>query len=796
MPVLNRKLRREFWASKGMMLAITALVAVGVMGYIYMKSAYQNLVYAKSEYYGQCRMADFWLDLKKVPLAEINELKPIPGLAELRARIGYFATVDLERQLPPVNAFVVSLPDQRQPVLNDVVMKRGTYFTEQRRNEVLVTESFAKKHQLYPGQWINLILNNRREELFIVGTALSSEFVYLVSPGTIIPDPERFGVFYIKQTYAEEVFDMEGAANQVVGRLLPSERDRTDEVLDHLERELASFGVLQKTPLRDLPSNRYLSDEIRGVGVFSTIMPSMFLAVGALVLYVLMSRLIDQQRTLIGTLKAIGYSNFQIFWHYTLLGAIIGALGGLFGSMAGYYLSILVTELYKVLFEFPNLQNRFDPQLYLTGVSISFACALIGSSQGAWAALKLRPAEAMRPRPPQQGGKILIETWSWLWSRLSFGWRLALRNIFRQRSRSSVTIFAAMMGAALTLTGFTLQYCLRYLVDFQFEKIMRSDVDLNFKDERPESALDDARRLPGVVHAEPLLSVACDFQHGPFLRKGSISGLDPAGRLTIPRDVAGNPLPIPETGLMMTRKLAEILHLQVGDEVLVTPSKGLRRTMAVPVVAINDSYLGLSVYADVQYLSRLIEEDYVVTGVQLELQRETLPQRVMYAEFCREVKRLPSLQGFNERAANVRNLRETFVKMQETVILLIVAFAGIIFFSSLLNTSLISFAERKREIGTLRVLGYTPWQIGGYFLRESMTLNLIGTVLGLPVGYALVWYMTMVYNTDMFRFPLIIPPLVFAKTFGSAVLFGSLAHVWVQSEIHNMDWRDALNVKE
>ncbi len=294
------------------MLAITALVAVGVMGYIYMKSAYQNLVYAKSEYYGQCRMADFWMDLKKVPLAEINELKPIPGLAELRARIGYFATVDLERQLPPVNAFVVSLPDQRQPVLNDVVMKRGTYFTEQRRNEVLVTESFAKKHQLYPGQWINLILNNRREELFIVGTALSSEFVYLVSPGTIIPDPERFGVFYIKQTYAEEVFDMEGAANQVVGRLLPSDRDRTDEVLDHLERELASFGVLQKTPLRDLPSNRYLSDEIRGVGVFSTIMPSMFLAVGALVLYVLMSRMIDQQRTLIGTLKAIGYSNFQI----------------------------------------------------------------------------------------------------------------------------------------------------------------------------------------------------------------------------------------------------------------------------------------------------------------------------------------------------------------------------------------------------------------------------------------------------------------------------------------------------
>jgi putative ABC transport system permease protein len=698
----------------------------------------------------------------------------------------------LERQLEPVNAYVVSLPDQRRPVINDVVLKRGGYFTERRRNEVLVTESFARRHKLYPGQWINLILNNRREELLIVGTAVSSEFVYLVSPGSIIPDPQRFGVFYLKQSYAEEVFDMDGAANQLLGRLPPEERDQPDDVLNRLERRLANYGVLQKTPLSEQPSNRYLSDEIRGVGVFSTIMPSMFLAVAALVLYVLMSRLIDQQRVLIGTLKAIGYSNGQLFIHYTLFGAVVGICGGAVGSAAGYFLSVLVTELYRSLFEFPNLVNRVDPQLYASGVLISMGCALFGSSQGAWAALRLKPAEAMRPQPPKTGGAIFLERWRWLWQRLDFGWRMTFRNIVRQRTRSAVTVFAAMMGAALTLTGFTLQTSLHYLLDFQFEKIMRSDFDLIFKDERDVAALDEARRLPGVTRAEPLLDLACDFQNGAYRRKGVISGMSAAAELTIPRDARGARLRIPPTGLLMTRKLAELLHVRVGEKITVTPNQGLREPLSMPIVEICDSYIGLSVYADRDYLCRLIDEESLVTGVQLRVEHH--PH--VYQSFCREVKRLPSLQAFSAREANIRNLRETFVNVQETVILLIVVFAGVIFFASLLNTTLISLAERRREIATLQVLGYTPWQIGGFFLRESMALNLLGTALGFPLGYVLVWYMTVVYNTEMFRFPLIMPPLVWLKTCLAAITFGLAAHVFVQREIHKFDWRDALNVKE
>jgi putative ABC transport system permease protein len=789
---LDRKLLREARASKGLILAITSLVAVGVMCYVYMNSAYYNLRAARDQYFAQCRLADFWIDVKKAPLTELADIASIPGVSEIHPRIQFLATVDLERSEYPLNAYVVSLPDERKTIINDVVLKRGSYFTDRRENEVLVNDNFARKHNLHPGQWIHLILNNRREELFIVGTAISSEFVYLVSPGSLTPDPERFGVFYVKRTYAEEVFDMDGACNQITGLVAPEYRTHPDAILDTIERRLETYGVFAKTPRRDQPPTRFLNDEITGLGTFATIMPVIFLAVAALVLNVLMARLIDQQRVIIGTLKGLGYSNGQIFWHFTKFGGLIGLFGGLVGCVLGYRMAEFVTGLYHQFFEFPDLHNEFYTPLYVTGLVISLCCALIGSAQGAYSALRLQPAEAMRPKPPKQGRRVWLERFPLFWNRLSFGWRMVLRNVIRNRLRSAVGLFAAMMGAGLLMTGFTLQYCIRYLIDFQFQRVIRSDVDLAFKDERGPEALAEARRLPGVDYAEPTLEVACEFFNGRHTRKGGITGLVRGARLTVPRDLEGRPIRIPQSGVAMTRKMAELLHLSVGDRVTIRPAKGERRVVQAPVMEISDSYIGLSVYAEINYLSRLVDEELAVTGVQLAMD----PRPAAYRRFYREIKQLPALQAYNERASNIRNLITTLVNTQDIFIGLITLFAGVIFFASLLNTSLIGLAERRREVATLRVVGYGPWQIGGFFLRESMIINVLGTLLGFPLGYGLVWYLTVVYDTEMFRFPLVLPASVLLKTFALAIVFGVAAHAFVQREIHRMDWREALNVKE
>jgi putative ABC transport system permease protein len=502
--VLDRKLLRELRQHAGLLLAVTGIIAVGVACLVTLASSYHNLNEAKRLYYAQCRMADFSIELKKVPLAELVALQEWPEIADLRPRIQHYVTVDLDDVVEPLNGQVLSLPDRRQPIVNDIVVRQGSYFTDRRDNEVIVNEKFAQYHRLRPGQWIRLLLNNQQQELLIVGTAISSEFVYLLGSGAITPDPKRFGVFYIKQSYAEEVFDFKGSANQVLGRLSAAAGGKSHEVLRRAEEKLSSHGVFTTTPLEDQVSNRFLSQEIQGLRSFAVITPLMFLAVAALVLNVLLSRLAQQQRTVVGTLKALGYSGGQVFWHFLKLGLAVGTLGGLAGCGLGWWLALGMTSLYRTFFQFPELANRFHWGIHATGLAVSVGCAALGSIRGSRAVLRLSPAEAMRPSPPRRGGKVWLERIGWFWRSLSSGWRMVFRNLLRNRLRTAACIFAAAMGASVLVNGFMMQMSPRYLIDFQFRWILHSDADLMFKDERGQDALWEAAKLPGVDRVEPL----------------------------------------------------------------------------------------------------------------------------------------------------------------------------------------------------------------------------------------------------------------------------------------------------
>ncbi|MGQ9576710.1 MAG: ABC transporter permease [Thermoguttaceae bacterium] len=792
MRALSRKLLRDLKAAGGRLLAVAGIIAVGVSCFVALATSYDNLEEATKRYYAQCRMADFSIELKKAPLAELAPLAQIPGVADIRSRIQFHVAVDLPGAVEPLNGLVLSLPDRRQPVISDIVLRRGTYFTDRRDNEVLVNDAFAQYHRLGPGDRIHLMMGSRRHELFVVGTAISSEFVYLLAPGAISPDPQHFGVFYLKHSFAEEVFDFAGAANQVLGRLEASQRGDPRLVLRQAQRILAPYGVFSTTPLAEQLSHRFLSQEIQGLWSFALITPAMFLAVAALVLNVLVTRLAQQQRIVIGTLKALGYSDSQLFWHLQKLGLSVGAAGGLCGCGLGYWLADGMTSIYRRFFQFPELHNQFAWGVHATAMAISIGCAVLGGLRGTRAVLRLRPAEAMRPAAPRVGRPIWLERAGRLWNSLSSGWRMVLRNVFRNRLRTAAGVFAAAMGASVLVNGFMLYDAIFYLMDFQFELVLRSDMDLTLSQERGEDALLEVARLPGVDRAEPLLSVPCTFRHGHREKKGSIIGLAPDARMTVPRDLEGRPIRIPGTGLAMSRTLAEQLGVRRGQSVTVEPVKGLRRPAVVPVNEISEGYLGTAVYADLGHLARLVNEEFALSGVQLALDKNPEHLQALH----RELKRIPVLQATSVREATVRGLEETVVRNQWIVIAVMVAFAAIVFFGSILNASLASLAERQREVATLRVLGYGPWQIGGLLLRESMIVNLAGTALGMPLGYLLTLLTARYYASEMFRLPIIARAATWEWTLGLAVAFTLGAHLVVQRVIHRMDWLEALKAQE
>jgi putative ABC transport system permease protein len=792
--VLNRKLLREVRHSRWTLVAVAGIIVCGVACLVSMGFSYRNLQNAKADYYVQCRMADFWLDVKKVPLPEVERLFEIRGLEEVRSRIQFFAIADLPHAKKPISGQVLSLPDHPRSVINDIYLRTGSYFTDQRANEVIVNDAFAKAHDLKPGDWVHLLLNNRRQELFIVGTAGSSEFVYLLGPGAIMPDPQNFGVFYLKRSYAEDIFDFQGAANNIVGRLSPEWRSKakTRLFLQRAENRLEDYGVFSKMPLADQPSNRYLTQEIEGLRAFAVLMPSLFLIVAALVLNVLLSRMVDQERAVIGTLKALGYTSSGIIWHYVKFGVTVGLVGGAGGVLLGYLLSIAMTKEYRHFFEFPDLRFRFYFDLAAIGMLVSILFAGIGCLLGLRGVLRLNPAQAMRPKPPVGGGRVVLEKLPFFWRWLNTAWRMTLREMFRSYVRTFAGLVATSMGAGLMVSGFMMSDATFFLIDFQFRKVQRSDFDLTLRDQHHRRVVDEARRLPGVIDAEPKLSIAGTFYHGPYEYKSALTGLIPHATMTVPHDTAGRPVKVPKSGVLLSLKLAELLHVRPGDTIVFQPSRGERKRHQVTVSAISKGYFGISAFGDITWLSRLVDENYAVTGIQLRTDHHRQTEDALYAE----LKELPSLESVYSRQETLEAFNTKVLDLMWVFIGMLIGFAGVVFFGAILNASLVALSERKREMATLSALGYSNAKLAGLFFRESLVISLLGTLLGLPLGYAFSVMISLAYDTELIRFPVVWKNETAFWTFLLAIAFTVLAQVGVRRMIFRTDWLEALQSKE
>ncbi|QGJ69152.1 ABC transporter permease [Planctomycetales bacterium 10988] len=791
MKILDRKLFRDFHQTGGLMAAIAAIMAIGIMCFVTLGNSYQNLTVAQIDYYSDCRMADFWVSLNKAPIPDAQAIENLPGIVRVQTRLKSNITIDLPNVSRPINGQLISLPEMRQPILNDVLIQRGEYFTNDREEEVLVNNAFAKAHSIYPGSTVKVIVNNRLQSLFVVGTVASSEFLYVAAPGEIIPDPTRFGILYAKRRFLEDLMNYEGACNEIVGLMSPEARQYPDRYLDRIETHLEDYGVFSTTPRKDQVSHQVISTEIDQLSKFSYVLPGIFLTVAALILNVLMGRMIEQQRTIVGTMKALGASDYEVMSHYAKFGLILGVLGGVVGCFFGYLLSILQTSLYQTVFEFPNLTNLFHPQTYLTALSINLIFCVIGIFFSIRRALQLEPAEAMRPPAPQTGKAVWLEHFPLIWSRLTPHWRMAFRNVIRHRSRTGAGLFAAAMGSALLINSLSLNTGLNYLSQFQFSLVDRSDAQITLKDTHSQDVLHEIDLLPAVDRMEPLLNVSCHFRNGSHEKRAAITGLVPNAQLTVPRNREAKPLRIPPMGLVMGRSLADQLHLRPGDYVMMKPVRGEQSIRQLPVISISEGYLGLSCYADISYLSQIVGEERAMTEVQL----QTNPRPEMMRAFEREIKKFPALAGYRMRQASLDKLDE-LLQANLAAITMLCLFSGAIFFGSTLNAALVSLAERQREVATLIVLGYEPWFVGLMFFREGFLVSMLGTIIGLPLGYFLAYSTVNAIATDMMRFPLKTPFWIFVMTFFLGVIFTLAAQYFVQRSINKTDWQDKLNVKE
>ncbi|MCP4708935.1 MAG: FtsX-like permease family protein [Planctomycetes bacterium] len=366
-----------------------------------------------------------------------------------------------------------------------------------------------------------------------------------------------------------------------------------------------------------------------------------------------------------------------------------------------------------------------------------------------------------------------------------------MRSIFRNPFRSGVSLLASLIATSLIFTTFAQVDSLEYLMNFEFDKISHQDYTITVRDPQGLSVVNELGSLPGVVMTERQLGVGCDFTRGSLKKRLGIIGVPKGAVLHTPLDKNGEPIVIPEKGLVLSKKLAEILEVEVGERLTMRPLIARRTEVETTVMGISENYFGLTAYADMDYLSGLLGEARVSNVVLC-----SMDEGAEARDFIRELKRRSRVVGIGERGRLFTQMHETFGQMMGTMMVIMIFFAGLIAFGSVLNAAMVSVSERQREIGSLRVLGYTNRQVAAIFSGESLLLNFVGIFLGLYAGIGQMYLVARAYDTELYRFPAVIE---FSSLCYSAlwmVFFAGLAQLIVYRIICKLEWLDVLKVKE
>ncbi|QFI69778.1 ABC transporter permease [Sinorhizobium alkalisoli] len=787
MSSLDRKLLRGLWQLKAQVVAIALVIASGTALLIMALTTIEALEETTTAYYERTRFADVFARAKRAPEYLGRDIAEMPGVRLAETRIVDGAILDMPGYSEPVVAQLISLPERGPQLLNALVIRSGRLVDPNRSDEVVVSEPFADAHGLKPGDTFDAILRGNKRRLQVVGTALSPEFVYAIAPGGLMPDDERFGVLWMGRDALAAAFDLQSAFNSVTVSLLPGADPR--DVIRRLDNLLAPFGGTGAYDRADQTSNWFLQSEIAQQKNMSKIMPTIFLAVAAFLTNMVMARLIETERREIGLLKAFGYGNLAIGWHFAKMVLAIGALGILIGSMLGAWLGHWNTELYTQFYRFPFLLYRPGPDGFVIAGAISLAAALAGSLFAVRRAVRLPPAEAMLPPSPP----IYRRSWA---SRTALAGALdePSRMILRRIIRWPVRAFLASLGLAMSISVLimALQWvdAIDSLVETVFERGQHQDASVAFSDLQPIDTVRGFEDLPGVLAAEPYRYVSTRIAHGHLIERQGIIGVPQGAILSPVFDNERGRIEIPPDGLIFSRKLAELLEVETGDTVAVEMLQGHQRRVNLPVVQIFDTYIGTPVYMDMAALNRLAGDGRVVSGLHI---RVDAPDR---AALLTRLKDIPNVAAVLFRQAAI----DTFYKtMGETIFIFIgffVAFSLTLSVGVTYNSIRIALSERARELATLRVLGFSRWEISYILLGEVGILTWISIPLGGVIGFSLAWYMTSAFETELYRVPLVLRDATYGKAALIALAAALTCAAIVRRRLDRLDLIAVLKTRE
>ena len=544
----------------------------------------------------------------------------------------------------------------------------------------------------------------------------------------------------------------------------------------------------------------YYQSDTEKVAAIAKVFPVFFFLVAALVASTTMTRMIDEDRGSIGTLKALGYDNRAIAGRYLAYAAAACALGSLVGLSAGLWgFPRVIRNAYTLMYQLPPLEPAGHLVYILLSAGLILAAVMAATLGALRGSLRDCAAQLMRPKAPPAGKRILLERITPIWRRMKFTHKVTARNLFRYKKRFFMTIIGITGCTALLLTGFGLRDSINDIVRLQFGELMDYNLTLHLKhagDDRTDrtisAILSDSSRVEDYlpIHMESGEGVAGDTEVSLYLIVPSDSGRL-ADFITFRDRKSGEPIPFTREGAILTEKAALRLGLRAGDTLTVRDQDG--NETSVPVSAVCENYVQSYLYIPEEvYETAFGEAPAFDTVYAKALDAATQEGRDALAE---DLLRSSNATGVSFTTSVMDSFADMLGSVDYIVIVLIISAAALAFVV-LYNLTNINICERQKEIATIKVLGFYPREVGAYVYRETLLLSLMGAALGLFLGIFFHQYVVRTAEVDAVMFGRTIGLHSYLYSAALTALFTLLVNLCMGRKLRSIDMVESLKAPE
>lgn len=533
------------------------------------------------------------------------------------------------------------------------------------------------------------------------------------------------------------------------------------------------------------------------IGKIGKVFPLIFFLVAALVSLTTMTRMVQEKRTEIGTFKALGYPTGQIVAHYLLYALAASLLGSLLGSSFAFRLfPPLIMRAYGSLYTIPGSVAPFHFGLALEASSLAVAFTTVAAIAAVLEELRAPPAALMRPKPPKSGKPILLERVTFIWKRMGFIQKVTARNLFRYKQRFFMTVIGIAACTGLMISGFGLREGILDAMEKQFSDIYRFDLQatLNQSLDRTQEAAIKAEAM-NAPHMKAVLFT--------YIKNGTVSGsgseaqdvhiLVPETREELGRYIhfttGGKPLALDDQGVILTRKLAGLLHKKAGDTVSLTLDG---KTVSARVSAVTEHYISHYVYISPACYGALTGETFKSNSFFALLDGTTERNETETSRALTRISDVVSVSYKNNTHIDYQKSMDSV----NSVVLILIASAGVLAFVVIYNLTNINMTERRRELATIKLLGFYDQELASYLYRENTILTILGSLSGILMGLLLNGIVLNTVETNVVLFSKTIDPIYFVLSIGLTVLFSLIVNLAMYKKFDTIDMIESLKSVE